>query len=156
MANKHQQCGAIRERVERLGRLSSDDALVQRHATACPACAEYVDLQRWSRQVVEAGETIAEAPSMSSVWASIHRASEQAWDRALARSFRHLLPYMVAVIALILLVGGLNPSPAPTPAQVVSSAYSILNAPQVPAVAGVMTAAGLPSQDPVEMMGSRP
>ena len=101
---------------------------------------------------MQTGEVEAEAPRMSSVWASIHRASEQAWDSALTRSFRYLLPYMVAVVALILLVGGLTASHAPTPTQAASTAYAVLNSPEVPAVAGLMTTADMSSQDPADIL----
>ncbi|MGH9481604.1 MAG: hypothetical protein ACRD1L_05880 [Terriglobales bacterium] len=154
-------CRQMRERIEALvegleagaGGAAPADPLTERHLAGCAPCAEYAELRQWSRQVVRAGEVEVAPPLMSAVWASIHRASEQAWDSSLARSFRYLLPYMVAVVALILLVGGLTSNRTPTPVQAASTVYSVLNQPETPAVAGVMTMANLPSQDPAEYWG---
>lgn len=145
------QCDETRTRIER----SVEDVTVERHLAACAGCAEFAALERWSRQVLRAGEVTVTPPLMSAVWASIHRASEQAWDSALSRSFRHLLPYMVAVVALILLVGGLTYTRTPQPVLAASAAYAALNAPEVPAVASVMTATDLSSQDVGDILGVR-
>jgi hypothetical protein len=156
MGNK-QECREVRGRIEAVaGSAESHDSLnveIERHLATCGGCAAYLRLQRWSHQVLRAGEVEVAPPLMSAVWASIHRASEQAWDSALTRSFRYLLPYMVAVVALILLVGGLFSTRATAPVQAASTAFSILNSPETPAVAGVMTVANLPSQDPTEILG---
>ncbi|HVB40479.1 MAG TPA: hypothetical protein VNE83_06235 [Terriglobales bacterium] len=129
------------------------DPLIQRHLDACASCREYAEMQHWSHQVLRAGEIAATPPLMSAVWASIHRASEQAWDSSLSRSFRFLLPYMIAVVALILLVGGLTSAPTATPVQAASTAYSVLNSPAVPAVAGVMTNIDTPAQSAAQILG---
>jgi len=134
---------------------SVNDVLVERHLAVCADCAEFAALQLWSHQVMQAGEVTAMPPLMSAVWASIHRASEQAWDSALSRSFRNLLPYMVAVVALILLVGGLTYTRTPQPVQAASAAYAVLNTPEVPAVASVMNATDLSSQDAGDILGVR-
>lgn len=151
MSNK--DCKQMRERLEMLRAEAQSDPLAQRHLAACRACAEYAQLQTWSRQVVLAGEVQVTPPLMSTVWASIHRASEQAWDSSLARSFRFLLPYMVAVVALILLVGGLTANRTPTPVQAASTVYSVFDQPETSAVSGVLTTANLPSQDPAVFLG---
>lgn len=132
---------------------ATGDALSERHLAGCRECREYAGLRQWSAQVLQAGAVNVAPPLMSAVWASIHRASEQAWDSALRRSFRNLLPYMVAVVALIALVGGLV-SPRTTPVQAANTAMSVFNSPEVPAVAGVMTTANLPSQDPTVLLGT--
>ncbi|HUX68349.1 MAG TPA: hypothetical protein VMV31_12755 [Terriglobales bacterium] len=123
------------------------------HLEHCADCAEYAQLQRWSQQVLLAGQVEVQPPLMSAVWASIHRASEQAWDSALSRSFRYLLPYMVAVVALILLVGGLTSTRTPTPVQAASTAFAVLNQPESSTVASVVTMANLPAQDPADILG---
>jgi len=152
MALKHKLCAHMRSRMETAG--WSEDVQVQRHLAVCTRCGQYARLQRWSLQVMEAGAVREiDPPLMSAVWASIHRASEQAWDRALSRSFQNLLPYMVAVVALVLLLGGLSPNPAAAPVQAASTAFSVLNSPEVPAVAGVMSSASLSAQDPAGLMG---
>ena len=153
-----QTCAQVRDRIETAAERASagwsEDPQVQRHLVVCTACEEYAGLQSWSCRVIEASQVEEIAPPlMSAVWASIHRASEQAWDRALSRSFRNLLPYMVAGVALVLLLGGLSSNPAATPGQAANTAYSVLNSPEVPAVAGVMSSASLSTQDPADLMG---
>ena len=149
---KHNDCTRIRELLETPD--GAQQPLVERHCAACTGCREYAQLQAWSRQVLIAGEVAAQAPLMSAVWASIHRASEQAWDSALSRSFRYLLPYMVAVVALILLVGGLTSTRTPSTAQTATTAFSVLNSPQEPTVAGVMTSSNMMSApDPAQILG---
>lgn len=145
-------CQAIREQLETQAAAGAT-ARVQAHVGHCRGCAEYAQLRQWSQQVLRAGEVEVQPPLMSAVWASIHRASEQAWDSALSRSFRYLLPYMVAVVALILLVGGLTSTNAPAPVEAASTVYSVLNQPETPAVAGVLTLANMPSQDPADILG---
>lgn len=158
MMNNSTPCKEIRGRLEAYGsgaraEALRDDVLVQRHLAACAGCGEYAELQHWSEQVLRAGEIAVAPPLMSAVWASIHRASEQAWDSALTRSFRYLLPYMVAVVALILLVGTFTSTRGPAPVQAASTAFSVLSAPETPAVAGILTTANLPSQDPTDILG---
>ncbi len=151
MMRSHKQCEATRAALEARAAL---DRQGQQHLAGCARCTEFAQLQAWSRQVLEAGEVVATPPLMSAVWASIHRASEQAWDSALTRSFRYLLPYMVAVVALVLLAGGLLTNHgAPTPVQAASTAFSVLNQPESSAAAGVMTLANLPSQDTAHIFG---
>ncbi len=151
---KHNDCLLIRERLESAGaEIAGAEPLVERHLQGCAACREAAELQAWSHQVMQAAEVNAVPPLMSAVWASIHRASEQAWDSALSRSFRYLLPYMVAVVALILLVGGLTSNRTATPVQAASTAFSVLNSPVTPSVAGLMTTANIPSTDPAEILG---
>lgn len=133
--------------------LEAMDPVLQRHLAGCAPCRQYAEVQHWSHHVLRAAEVTAAPPLMSAVWASIHRASEQAWDSSLSRSFRYLLPYMVAVVALILLVGGLTSGPTATPVQAASTAYSVLNSPEVPTVAGVMTSVDVPSQDAARFLG---
>lgn len=159
MAHNH-TCQQIRDSIEARteGRARAFDPqllepIVQRHLAECAPCREYAGLEHWSHQVLCAGEVAAVPPLMSAVWASIHRASEQAWDSSLSRSFRFLLPYMLAVVALILLVGGLTSSPTATPVQAASTAYSVLNSPEVPAVAGVMTNINSPAQSAAQILG---
>ena len=86
--------------------------------------------------MVRRGELEAVPPLMSSVWASIHRASEQAWDSALTRSFRHLLPYMVAIVAIIALVGSfglhVNTTVQAADQQTTTSPYAVFNSPVTP------------------------
>jgi hypothetical protein len=134
--------------MERLGARWTPEA--EPHLSSCRGCAEYAQLAGWSRQVLQAGELTVTPPLMSAVWASIHRASEQAWDMGLSRSFRYLLPYMVAVVALIALVGGLTSSRTATPVQAASTAYSVLSQPESPGAVLVTTSA-MPAQDPVEL-----
>lgn len=143
------ECQEIRAGIE-AGAGDRGEVRVTRHLAQCAACAEYAQLQAWSRQVLVAGQVEAAAPLMSAVWASIHRASEQAWDSALTRSFRYLLPYMVAVVALIALVGGLTSSRTATPVQAASTAYSVLSQPEAPGTV-LVTSAAMPAQDPVEL-----
>ncbi|HXE30660.1 MAG TPA: hypothetical protein VN515_02535 [Terriglobales bacterium] len=146
------ECNQIHRDLEATPPAGGGAVLIERHLRACTDCAEYAALRQWSRQVLQAGQVEVAAPLMSAVWASIHRASEQAWDSALTRSFRYLLPYMVAVVALILLVGGLFSNRTPAPAPVGSAVFSALNSPETPAVANVMTMANLPSQDPADIL----
>jgi hypothetical protein len=152
---RSQECRTVRAALEaRRDAGVTPDQRVRRHVAACARCAEFAQLQAWSRQVLLAGEVAATPPLMSAVWASIHRASEQAWDSALTRSFRYLLPYMVAVVALVLLAGGLMANHgAPTPVQAASTAFSVLNQPESSSTAGVMSTANLPSQDPAHILG---
>ncbi len=155
MMRSHKECEQMRAALEaRSGGAAALERPRQQHLADCAACAEWAQLQAWSRQVLQAGEVAATPPLMSAVWASIHRTSEQAWDSALTRSFRYLLPYMVAVVALVLLAGGLMANHgAPTPVQAASTAFSVLNQPESSATAGVMTMANLPSQDPAHIFG---
>jgi hypothetical protein len=163
MAHK-QDCQQIQDQLESVQEaaagaweVESLDPVIQRHVAGCAECHEYAEVRHWSHQVLQAGEVTVAPPLMSAVWASIHRASEQAWDSALSRSFRYLLPYMVAVVALILLVGGLTSTPTAAPVQAASTAYSVLNSPEVPAVAGVMASVDVPSQSAAQILGdSRP
>ena len=148
MGNK--DCQNTRELLE--GKVVGMAGWAAAHLQRCRDCAEYAQLRQWSQQVLRAGEVAVEPPLMSAVWASIHRASEQAWDTALSRSFRYLLPYMVAVMALILLVGGLTSTPANAPVQAASTAYAVLNQPESPGISGIMTVANLPSQDPSDAL----
>lgn len=145
-------CQQFRDQLE----LRAAEALPAReweqHAASCADCAQYGELQRWSHAVVTAAEIEVQPPLMSAVWASIHRASEQAWDSALTRSFRYLLPYMVAVVALVLLISGLTMSHAPTPVQAASTAYAVLNQPETPNMADVVNVTA-PSQDPTVLLG---
>jgi len=146
----NRDCQQTRELLERqLGSVGAGHPHLQR----CGDCAEYAQLRQWSQQVLLAGQMEVQPPLMSAVWASIHRASEQAWDSALSRSFRYLLPYMVAVVALILLVGGLTSTRTPTPVQAASTAFNVLNQPESSTVTGVVTMANLPSQDPADILG---
>lgn len=148
----NRDCQQTRELLERqaaAGNVGAGHA----HLEHCGDCAEYAQLRQWSQQVLLAGQMEVQPPLMSAVWASIHRASEQAWDSALSRSFRYLLPYMVAVVALILLVGGLTSTRTPTPVQAASTAFAVLNQPESSAVTGVVTMANLPSQDPADILG---
>lgn len=150
------ECNQVHHDLEAVPPGSDAAVTIERHLQACADCAEYAALRQWSRQVLQVGQVEVAPPLMSQVWASIHRASEQAWDSALTRSFRYLLPYMVAVVALILLVGGLFSARTPAPVQAASTAFSVLNTPETPAVANVMTMANLPSQDPADILaGSR-
>ncbi|MGH9394616.1 MAG: hypothetical protein ACRD1E_10635, partial [Terriglobales bacterium] len=64
-----------------------------------------------------------------------------------------LLPYMVAVVALIALLGSLTSNHAAAPVQAASTAFSVLNQPEAPAVATVLTSANMPSQDPADLLG---
>ncbi|MGH9475558.1 MAG: hypothetical protein ACRD1C_04425 [Terriglobales bacterium] len=144
-------CAQVRTRLE------SDASAVlgaemERHVAGCRACGEYVHLRQWAQQVVRAGMVEVAPPLMSAVWASIHRASEQAWDSALTRSFRYLLPYMVALVALIALVGGLTTVRTPAPVQAASAAFAVLNQPEPAGVAGVMASANQPPPDPADLL----
>jgi hypothetical protein len=154
MMRSHKHCQEVRSRLEaRRDAGMPPDQGTQRHLADCAACAGFAELQAWSRQVLIAGEVAATPPLMSAVWASIHRASEQAWDSALTRSFRYLLPYMVAVVALVLLAGGLLANHGtPTPVQAASTAFSVLNQPSSTA-AGVISVANLPARDPADILG---
>lgn len=151
MTGKRGMCDKLRARLE-----SDAGAVVgpemERHLAACRECGEYAELRRWAREVVRAGEIEVAPPLMSAVWASIHRASEQAWDSALTRSFRYLLPYMVAVVALIALVGGLTTARTPAPVQAASAAIAVLNQPEQAGVVSVMASASQPSQDPADLL----
>lgn len=144
-----QICQQARDSWER----EAHDGVSERHLAQCAECREYAALRQWSAQVLRAGEVNVAPPLMSAVWASIHRASEQAWDSALRRSFRNLLPYMVAVVALIVLVGGLI-APRTTTVQAANTALTVFNSPEMPAVAGVMTTANLPSEDPTVLLST--
>lgn len=144
------ECERQRERMERLG--ADYAAAAEPHLRSCAGCAEQAQLAGWTRQVVRAGELTVAPPLMSAIWASIHRASEQAWDSGLSRSFRYLLPYMVAVVALIALVGGLTSSRTATPVQAASTAYSVLSQPEPSGVANILTSSNLPSEDPAEAL----
>lgn len=148
----NQNCQQARDSWERQAG-DAGDVLSERHLGQCGECREYAALRQWSAQVLRAGEVNVAPPLMSAVWASIHRASEQAWDSALRRSFRHLLPYMVAVVALIVLMGGLI-SPRTTTVQAANTALTVFNSPEMPAVAGVMTTANLPSEDPTVLLSA--
>jgi len=160
MAHNH-QCQRVRDNMEAAASMDTAhgfdpqtlDPVIQRHLDECTPCREYAELQHWSHQVLRAGAIEAAPPLMSAVWASIHRASEQAWDSSLSRSFRFLLPYMIAVVALILLVGGLTSAPTATPVQAASTAYSVLNSPEPAAVAGVMTSIDTPPQSAAQILG---
>ncbi|HEY8055569.1 MAG TPA: hypothetical protein VIE13_06630 [Terriglobales bacterium] len=143
------ECARVREEMERLGARYAPEA--EPHLNGCRGCAEQAQLAAWSHQVLQAGALAVEPPLMSAVWASIHRASEQAWDMGLSRSFRYLLPYMVAVVALIALVGGLTSSRGTAPVQAASTAYSVLSQPEATSAVLVSTAS-LPAQDPVELL----
>lgn len=145
---KRGECARVREQMERQGAELAPQA--ERHLAGCRACTEYAQLAVWSRQVMQAGALTVAPPLMSAVWASIHRASEQAWDLGLSRSFRYLLPYMVAVVALIALVGGLTSSRTATPVQAASTAYSVLSQPEAPGTV-LVTSSAMPAQDPVEL-----
>ncbi|HET9785453.1 MAG TPA: hypothetical protein VFP94_10920 [Terriglobales bacterium] len=143
------ECARVREEMERLGARFAPEA--EPHLSRCRDCAEQAQLAAWSHQVLQAGELAVTPPLMSAVWASIHRASEQAWDMGLSRSFRYLLPYMVAVVALIALVGGLTSSRTTAPVQAASTAYSVLSQPEASGTVLVTTSA-MPAQDPVELL----
>ncbi|HWG37729.1 MAG TPA: hypothetical protein VN690_08440 [Terriglobales bacterium] len=149
---KNRDCRQARERLESAG-AEAERPEVSRHLARCSGCAEYAALQRWSAQVLRAGEVPAAPPLMSAVWASIHRASEQAWDSALTRSFRNLLPYMVAIVLLIALVGSLTSNRTTPPVQAATTAYAVFNQTETPAVTTVMTTANMPSQDPADFLG---
>lgn len=150
MNSRKAKCEQLRERLENGGAVLGEEG--KRHLAECAACAEYRDLSEWSRTVVRAGAVEAVPPLMSSVWASIHRASEQAWDSSLTRSFRYLLPYMVAVVALIALVGGLTSVRTPTPVRAASAAYAVLNQPEPAAMTEVLATVSQPSQDPADLL----
>ncbi len=145
-------CQQFRDQLEIRPAESLPARAWEQHVTGCADCAEFAGLQRWSRQVVKAAEIEVQPPLMSAVWASIHRASEQAWDSALSRSFRYLLPYMVAVVALVVLIGSLTMNHTPTPVQAASTAYAVLNQPETPNMADVVNVAA-PSQDPTVLLG---
>lgn len=151
MSSRKQECEQLRERLENGGTVLGEEG--KRHLAACAECAEYLDLSQWSRTVVQAGTVEAVPPLMSAVWASIHRASEQAWDSSLTRSFRYLLPYMVAVVALIALVGGLTAVRTPAPVRAASAAYAVLNQPEPAAMTEVLASVSQPSQDPADLLG---
>ncbi|MGH9466638.1 MAG: hypothetical protein ACRD1Y_04730 [Terriglobales bacterium] len=144
-------CEKLRERLE-----ADDHAVLgpeyEAHLGACAACKEYIQLCQWAKNVVQAGAVEAAPPLMSAVWASIHRASEQAWDSALRRSFRYLLPYMVAVVALIALVGGLTTVRTPAPVQAATAAYAVLNQPEPAGVASLMSTASQPAPEPADLL----
>ncbi|MGH9413978.1 MAG: hypothetical protein ACRD0Y_09595 [Terriglobales bacterium] len=144
------ECEHLRERLEAGSAVLGEES--QHHLASCGECREYAQLAQWAHGVVLSGAVEAEAPAMSSVWASIHRASEQAWDSALTRSFRYLLPYMVAVVALIALVGGMMTVRTPRPVRAASAALAVLNQPEPSAVTAVMASASQPSQDPTDLL----
>jgi len=150
--HRNRDCQQTRERLEAAS-AQAELPEVARHLARCSGCAEYAELQRWSAQVLQASEVQATPPLMSAVWASIHRASEQAWDSALTRSFRNLLPYMVAVVLLIALVGSLTSTRTATPVQAATTAYAVFNQTETPVAASVMTTANMPSQDPADFLG---
>ena len=129
-------CNQVRARLEAHG----DDFRVREHLSACADCGEYAALQQWSARVVQAGAVEAVPPLMSELWASIHRATGQAWDSALTRSFRRLLPYKVALTALLVLVGVLQPFAGVNKAATTATATStnVLVSMEDPPVAAVL------------------
>jgi len=148
---KHKACAEARATIENDG-FAGGNPLLDRHLESCRACAEYADLRQWSARTLHAAELHVQPPLMSAVWASIHRASEQAWDYSLSRSFRNLLPYMVAVLAIVALLGGLT-SGGGNAVQAASSALSSLNQVEPSPVASVLSTSNLPTQDPAALLG---
>ncbi|MGH9487195.1 MAG: hypothetical protein ACRD04_06340 [Terriglobales bacterium] len=142
-------CEQVRVRLDADALLGAEQ---EQHLTGCRECGEYAQLAAWSRQVLQAGNVEVAPPLMSSVWASIHRASEQAWDSALSRSFRYLLPYMVAVVALVALLGGLTAVHTPARVQAASAAYAVLSQPEPTSVASVMASVQQPAPDPSDLV----
>lgn len=119
------------------------------HLRACRKCREFAALRAWSEQVLRAGEIAAPAPPpMAAVWAAIRRNSENAWDGALARSFRRLVPYLASITVLFLLAGSLAlRKPTPVQAEVTPTAQSLL------APTTAVASNTVPDQTPADPLG---
>ncbi len=101
-----QQCELFRKWVDAFnGEMEMPEAL-RSHAAACPPCREYVELQRFAKQVVQSAEVSLPQVPVSAVWARIRRERELGWEPMLWNSFRRLVPIFTAVTALLLIAGG--------------------------------------------------
>lgn len=139
-------CARARARIEAGG---AGPALAA-HLAACRGCRDYAALRSWSQHVLRAGELAVAPPPMAAVWAAIRRNSAYAWESALARSFRRLVPYLAGLTALLVIAGSLAlraPAPAPDSS---FSAQSLL------APASALAANDMPEQTPSDLLGIGP
>lgn len=145
-ATEKLNCARARARVEAGG---GGPALAA-HLAACHGCRDYAALRNWSRHVLRASELTVAPPPMAAVWAAIRRNSAYAWESALARSFRRLVPYLAGLTALLVIAGSLAlRAPASPPDSGISA--QVLLAP-----ANALAANDLPEQAPSDLLGIGP
>lgn len=109
-------------------RESAADWELRAHLGGCARCREFASLRAWSGDVVRMGALAAPPPPpMAAIWAAIRRGSRDAWEGALTRGFRQLVPYLASITALFVLAGALAlRSPAPAEADGSPTAQALL------------------------------
>lgn len=144
--NPSYACKEARADVER----QVGSAALEAHLARCPRCRDYAGLRRWTAAVVRSGELQAAPPPMAAVWAAIRRNSESAWESALARSFRRLVPYLAGITGILVIAGSLAFKPAPPVVETTPSEQALL------APNGALATNEIPEQAPGDLLGIGP